>query len=110
VKNLIQRHAIEKEIMKEFEVFEIKVDTGYTFITSYHWTYLDTLVEFSKLLYNCSDLVPLWDELTPQELDSALTPYGFEATLVVSPEAYWTTSKYVPKITSDLAPIFRTFN
>ena len=96
ISDLIIRHDIETAIMNEFNK---KPDnrTYYPYTISYAWMDNDTLAVVDSILYSCTKIAPLWDELSPYELDSILTPFGFDATLVVTPEAYWTTSTYIPK-------------
>lgn len=102
IKNLLLRDRIEKAIMQEFKI-GIADTVSSTFgkgITEYHWILDDNTTGFHQVLFNCSDLAPLWDEMTPFELDDLLSQNDFEATMVVSPEAYWTTSAYIPQQTN----------
>jgi hypothetical protein len=103
ISDLIIRHEIETAIMKEFNqkpVTQAPSTFGIKYYETYAWMDHDTLAVTDSILYSCTQIAPLWDELSPHELDSILSPFGFDATLIVTPEAYWTTSTYIPKIAS----------
>ena len=75
VRDLIIRRNIEVAVMREFNGKYKAARTGGTFGTpgiieeGYVWHEADSLALTGDILYNCTDLIPLWDELTPEELD-----------------------------------------
>lgn len=97
ISDLIVRHDIEQALMDEFNRPE---EVSLRGIRAFKWLDNDSTFLKEDLLINCSEIVPLWDELTTRELDSALSQYGFDASLIVTPGNYWTTATYIPRTTS----------
>ncbi len=105
INDLIIRKDLEQAIIHEFLLpppkYKKTVSTfgpAKTTRIAYGWFDGGTRCQVDTILYSATELVPLWDELTIRELDSALTPYGFDASLIVVSSDYWKTSAYIPRI------------
>ena len=123
-RNIIVRRAIENAVMGEFVTAYI-ADTswsrpyydGFTKTkpeiksiktTEYKWRMAEGIESNSQIIQSCSAIIPLWDELTPLELDSAVSKYEPDAVLIIAPQEYWTSYSYIPGFQIDQAYISRS--
>ena len=113
IKDLIIRNEIERSLISAFSCASDttkKQTKGYyngitvqgaettTTIIKTIWTGVDSDSSLTTILFGCTALVPLWDELNPETLDSILSLHNFDATLVITPEDYWIRETYIPQL------------
>jgi len=99
--NLILRHKIEKNIKKYLSGSDELIDRtfGRGQVMDIKWKFNDSII-IDTIAFVCSEIEPLWDEYSPDRLNFLLSDYGFDATMVVAPEEYWTSSTYIPQMSS----------